>query len=74
MTPMEAVIRREQRIEALLDRIEEGGPLLSQADFQRLDQLNLLDLMAVSQGAIRQTLEMEHEMDGVTDDTFTTTD
>ena len=64
MTPEEAVERRERRIDALIDRVEDGD-LLTAEDWRRLDQLNTLDLMSVEQGAARQVISLEDETDGV---------
>ncbi len=64
MTPEQAVLRRESRIDELIDRVE-SGDMMSAQDWARLDQLNVLDLMSVEQGAARQILELENEADGV---------
>jgi len=64
MTPEEAIRRREKRIDDLIDRVEGGGDMTPD-DWRRLDQLNQLDMMSVSQGAVRETLDRENEADGV---------
>jgi hypothetical protein len=67
MTPLQVLARRENRIDALIDRVE-SGQQMTDADWQQLDQLNILDLMSVNEGASRQILELENDADGVADD------
>lgn len=64
MTPEQAVSRREARIDSLIDRVE-AGELLTVADWQRIDQLNTLDVMSVELGASREILEREADADGI---------
>ena len=67
MTPEQAIARREQRIDALIEEVE-AGRFLTQNDWRKIAQLNILDLMSVEQGAARQILESEREADGVDND------
>jgi len=65
MTPEEAVKRREARIDALIDHVEGGAPM-TDGDWLRLGQLNILDMMSVELGASREILEREAAADAGT--------
>lgn len=64
MTPIEAITRRESRLDEIIDRVENGGEMTN-ADWRRMDLLNRLDLMSVEQGATREILESENVADGL---------